>query len=102
MLTFRLMTTHCVQYDALPRLPGGTRMMSREEKCFLCDNTFTFGPYRYEGRYVRPLHVHICDCCLLPNQDGLAPDYEPKLLAHLSAQGLPLPARNSNGLLILR
>jgi hypothetical protein len=75
---------------------------SARKICFLCEKPFAFGPHTYEGRYVRPLGVHICDGCLLPNEDGLALDYEAKLLAHLSERGLPLPLRNSNGLLILR
>lgn len=72
------------------------------ETCFFCGQSYACGPHHYDGAYVRHLDISVCDTCQSSNWDGLAPRNEAKLLTHLKAQGLPVPARNWKGLLPLR
>lgn len=68
------------------------------QKCDVCGGMYQHGP----GTYGQKLHLYgggCCRTCWATNSDGWAPAYEKKLLALLKKNGLPIPARNANGLL---
>lgn len=68
--------------------------------CFCCGRQVQFGPHRYDGRAAQLYgNVPVCMTCWSANWDGWSPTVEPKLLALLAERGLPVPARNENGLL---
>jgi hypothetical protein len=54
-------------------------------------------PAVYCGMYVGRYMIEVCDGCYASNPDGWAPDFETPLLAHLTANGLPIPERNEKG-----
>jgi hypothetical protein len=67
--------------------------------CFLCGKQFDRqgGPKggMFVGRYV----LEACNGCYGLNSGGWAPQFEARLIAHLTANGLPTPDRNAQGLL---
>jgi hypothetical protein len=65
--------------------------------CFLCSSPFTFGPHRYDGKYIKYYQIMICNTCKSASWDGLAPHDEQKIKAHLEKLGLDLPERNEKG-----
>lgn len=67
--------------------------------CFTCGGTFRFGPHVYDGHHVSAYRINVCSGCWGGNWDGWAPHYEPRLLAHLVAEGLAVPERNASGYL---
>jgi hypothetical protein len=69
-------------------------------KCDVCSSNYQHGPGRYEGHKLNLYGgIFCCDPCWSGNWDGWSSRLEPVLLKHLSAKGLAVPARNSNGLL---
>lgn len=73
--------------------------MSHTEKCFLCHNSFKYGPHEYDGKLLNGYDVMVCQNCYKNNGDGWAPHYENDLLEHLEAEGINEPERLENGLL---
>lgn len=73
--------------------------MSPTEKCFLCPNSFKFGPHEYNGKLLSGYGVMVCRSCYSGNWDGWAPHYEEDLLEHLEDEGIDEPERLENGLL---
>ena len=69
------------------------------ELCFSCGQTFAFGQNAYHGRVVPKYQIMVCRQCYDANWGGWAPFVERKLLVHLKAKGLEVPARNAQGLL---
>jgi len=69
-------------------------------KCDLCGQQYQHGLHRYEGH---PLKLYpglsCCDSCWQANWDGWNPQCEKILLEHLKMKGMPVPPRNSKGLL---
>ena len=65
--------------------------------CFMCRRDFQMGPHRYDGHYIGRYKLSVCDTCWNANWDGWAPDFETRLVAHLSEQHLPIPDRNEKG-----
>ena len=57
------------------------------------------GPNRYDGKYIPRYKINVCMTCYEGNWDEWAPGCENKLIAHLRAEGLPIPERNKKGLL---
>ena len=70
--------------------------------CFFCGSTFQFGPHRYAGEYLSHYKISICETCVSANWDGVGPAFEEKLLDHLRARGMTIPARNAKDWLPLR
>lgn len=66
--------------------------------CQLCGSRFRFGPHVYNGKVVASYKLTLCDACYAGNCDGYAPHYEARLEGHWSANGIPIPSRNANGL----
>jgi hypothetical protein len=73
--------------------------MCLTEQCFLCHNSFKFGPHEYGGKLLGGYGVMVCRSCYAGNWDGWAPHYEDDLLEHLEAEGIDEPERLENGLL---
>jgi len=73
----------------------------RREKCFFCDSNFAYGPHAYHGEFLKAHQILLCDGCLRGTWGGIGPAFEAKLLRHLEEHNLPVPARNSKGLLVL-
>lgn len=69
------------------------------ELCFSCGQSFAFGQNAYHGRFIPNYQIMVCRGCNDANWEGWAPFVEGKLLAHLKAKGLEVPARNAQGLL---
>ena len=69
------------------------------EICPVCGGEYQFGPKRYEGFSLDAYQMHVCDRCEMGNHDGWAPHHEAKILEHLKAKNLPVPARLPNRLL---
>jgi hypothetical protein len=68
--------------------------------CDVCGSAYQYGPHRYEGHGLKLYgEIFCCGTCWEANWDGWAPHYEKVLVAHLERQGLPIPTRNSQGLL---
>ena len=68
-------------------------------ECQVCGQHYQHGLHRYEGHKLELYGIFCCDSCWVANWDGWAPHYEPVLLRHLRAEGLPEPTRNEKGLL---
>lgn len=68
-------------------------------RCDTCGKLFQFGPHRYDGHPVATYKITVCNTCWDSNWDGWAPHLEGRVTAKLLEDGLPLPARNSKGLL---
>ena len=66
-------------------------------RCGACNTEFQFGPHRYDGTYIKAYDMTVCLTCYGANWDGWAPIWEPRILKHLEAKGLPVPRRNSAG-----
>jgi hypothetical protein len=62
--------------------------------CFVCSNDFQFSDHLYAGRHIDAYNINVCDGCCATNLDGWGPYAEKRLLAHLNAEGLPVPERN--------
>ena len=67
--------------------------------CDICRKRVQSGPGRYEYRVSQLYKITVCDSCWKVNWDGWRICDEPKLLEKLKEHGLPIPARNSKGLL---
>ena len=67
--------------------------------CPVCGGSYHFGSGRYEGFSLDAYDMHVCDLCEVGNHDGWAPHHEAKILEHLKAKHLPVPARLPNGML---
>ncbi len=68
-------------------------------RCEMCDREYQSAPHRYDGKVIRKLRLEVCATCYAGNEDGWAPHLESRLLDHLKEKGLPVPERNSNGLI---
>jgi len=62
--------------------------------CDLCGKEYQYGGGIYNGRNLSHYKLDVCNSCLRNNNDGLAPFYEAKFLAHLEKHNIPVPARN--------
>jgi hypothetical protein len=57
--------------------------------CFVCGQSFHFGPHVYDGRAVQGWNcAAICKVCESSNQNGLMPDQWPDLIGNLQRQGV--------------
>lgn len=65
--------------------------------CFLCGRDFQHGQHRYQGRNAHYYGFMVCDTCWEANWDGWGPVWEPKIIAHLNVNGIPIPRRNEAG-----
>jgi hypothetical protein len=65
--------------------------------CECCGSQFQFGADVYDGKKLPAYDMMVCMGCYQANWDGWAPHYEPKILAHLEAKGIPVPERNAQG-----
>lgn len=65
--------------------------------CEICGTTYQAGPEIHEGHYVQAYDLGVCGMCYRSNHDGWGPYHEPKLVAHLTHKGIPIPKRNSSG-----
>ncbi len=65
--------------------------------CGICGRKHQMGPHAYEGTFVPRYQIQVCQICYSANWDGWGPDAERKLIPHLTANGLPIPQRNSKG-----
>jgi len=68
-------------------------------KCELCASSYQMGRHIYDGKHIPLYNLGVCKTCYEGNWDGWAPDAEVKILAHLKEKGLPVPTRNTKGLL---
>lgn len=66
-------------------------------ECQMCGATHRMGPNRYDGQFIAAYKLQVCSACFHGNWDGWSPLFEGKLEAHLKAQGIALPQRNSLG-----
>ena len=69
------------------------------QTCDLCKAQYQHGPHRYEGHKLDLYDIMICTICWEGNWDGFNPIHEETLLKILEEKGLPIPKRNSKGLL---
>ncbi len=69
------------------------------ETCFLCGSKFQMGPHRYDGTWNKTYRMSTCGSCHKMSSDGWSPRHETAIIEHLEEHGLPIPARNANGLL---
>lgn len=67
--------------------------------CFVCGSTFSLGRRPLDGRHIASYAVEVCRPCYDFLRLGWGSQDEKRLIAHLLAQGLPLPKRNQDGLL---
>ena len=58
------------------------------EKCFLCKQSFQFGPHLYDGRHIASWGISVCRSCDAANWDGVVPDSHPDLIEHLKQRGV--------------
>ena len=65
-------------------------------ECFICEGVFQHGPTKYEGRGIGAWDICVCDLCYRGNWDGLVPQSQPKLMAHLAERAIA-PVRNARG-----
>lgn len=80
-------------------LTGSEKSFDVTMACDICGRTFTSHLHVHEGHALKLYGAHCCDNCWSGNWDGWNPKYEAKILALLKDKGLPVPARNENGLL---
>ena len=66
--------------------------------CHLCGNSFEHDAHAY-GHFIPRYQMTVCMACWNGNWDGWSRHWEPKLLAHPKAHGLPIPEHNERGLL---
>jgi hypothetical protein len=59
-------------------------------ECFLCKQSFRFGPQVYDGRPVRPRGIMICRTCNDTGSSGLVPGAYPRLVPYLRSKGLKI------------
>jgi hypothetical protein len=73
-------------------------------RCFLCEQTFRYGGYRYDGERFPTLDIMVCQECSQENLGGLAPHYETKLRARLGESKWKVvdQSRNEKGRIPLR
>jgi hypothetical protein len=69
------------------------------EICFCCGERFQMGPHAYHGQYIFYYKISLCNACYSGSWDGISPFCEEKLVDYLSKNNIPMPARNSKGLL---
>jgi hypothetical protein len=67
--------------------------------CLICDETFPYRPGNWGGQHIPDYDLTVCTTCYQGNHDGWGGIGEPKILAHLKAKGVAVPARNAKGLL---
>jgi hypothetical protein len=56
--------------------------------CFLCKQSFQFGPHVYDGRRILEWDVMVCRTCYSGNWDGIVPETYPHLIPYLQARGV--------------
>jgi len=64
--------------------------------CFLCHLPFQFGPHVYNGKYIAPWDMMVCDACYRGNWDGIVPQVRPHLVPYLQSKGVEI-RYNANG-----
>lgn len=64
--------------------------------CFLCRRDFKFGHGSYNGKYIKPWDIMVCDGCFGGNWDGIVPSTYPHLITHLKNKGIE-PRLNAKG-----
>ena len=74
--------------------------MSSEPKnmyeCFLCKQSFQFGPHIYDGKRIPGWDVMVCRGCYAANWDGIVPSTYPHLIPYLESRGASV-ALNEKG-----
>jgi hypothetical protein len=65
-------------------------------QCFLCKQSFQFGPHRYAGNRIPAWDMMVCDVCRNSNWDGIVPSSHPDLLPCLESKGIKVRT-NSKG-----
>jgi hypothetical protein len=65
-------------------------------ECFLCRQSFHFGPHRYDGRRIPEWNTMVCDTCHKANWDGIGPDTHPHVEPYLRTLGIEV-RRNAKG-----
>jgi hypothetical protein len=74
-----------------------TQQPTHMAKCFLCQNSFQFGPHVYNGRPIPQWGgIMLCDTCDNWNWDGLVPSAHPRLLEYFKAAKIT-PSYNEKG-----
>lgn len=51
--------------------------------CFLCNSKYQFGPSLYDGKYIGPWKIGVCNRCYGANHDGIVLSRWPHLRDHL-------------------
>ena len=67
--------------------------------CDVCEQSFQFGPHRYDGKRNTTYDIMVCRTCHDGNHDGWAPHFEGRVTKRLVEEGLNLPNRNAKGFL---
>lgn len=65
--------------------------------CQMCGSEFQMGRGIYNGKHISRYDLDVCKTCYESNWDGWAPQFEPKLLAHIKEKGIAVPQRNEKG-----
>jgi hypothetical protein len=55
-------------------------------QCFLCQQSFQYGPRVFDGRQIRKWDIMICTRCYDGNRQGIGADQYPRLMDHLKAK----------------
>ena len=67
--------------------------------CFTCHRKFQHGPHRYDGQVIKAYDIIVCGTCFASNWDGWTPHFGDPIIAHLKANGIPIPTMNEKGFL---
>lgn len=51
-------------------------------ECFLCKQSFEFGPHRFDGRRLREWDAMVCGACYRNRHDGIVPGTYPRSPSH--------------------
>ena len=65
-------------------------MTKIKERCFLCGNSFQFGPHAYDRRDISAWGIMVCSTCRSRNMDGIVPGRHPHLLEHLKTHDIEI------------
>jgi len=65
--------------------------------CFACGREHQTGPHRWEGHWLKGYDIQVCNNCWEANWEGWDQMTEGRLLAHMKANSIAVPARNKNG-----
>jgi hypothetical protein len=63
-------------------------MSKIQDRCFLCRNSFHFGPHAYDRRAISAWGIMVCSNCRSANRNGIVPTTYPHLVPHLVSRGV--------------